>query len=151
MDSSSRSTEDLVAHRDAANEIEIELVAETGSVAQRNGAVGRSFHLGRDDVLFPVALTGRDVAGEHEVGQAGEGDIVGAPDAGLEHAAAPDRNAGGLRDIVDAFGLAESGDAAELDVDDAAGVQLDGLLGVTRGANALVEADGGLELGLERS
>src|ERR1017187_3501270 len=64
------STEDLFAHRDGANEIEIELVAETGSVAQRNGAVGRSFHLGRNNVVFPVALTGRDVAGECEVGQA---------------------------------------------------------------------------------
>src|ERR1035437_8062059 len=144
------STEDLLPHRDAFNEIEIDLVAETGSVAQRNGAVRRSFHLGRDDVPLPVALTGGDVAGEHEVGQAGEGDVVGAPDAGLQHAAAPDRDAGGLGDIVHAFGLAESGDPAELDVDDAAGAQLDGLLGVARGANALVEADGGLELRLER-
>src|ERR1035437_4233637 len=117
-----RSTEDLLPHRDAFNEIEIDLVAETGSVAQRNGAVRRGFDGGRDDVPLPVTLAGGDVAGEHEVGQAGEGDVVGAPDAGLQHAAAPDRNAGCLGDIVHAFGLAESGDAAELDVDDAAGV-----------------------------
>src|ERR1017187_6175678 len=120
------STEHLLPHRDAFNEIEIDLVAETGSVAQRNGTVRRGFDGGRDDVLLPVALTGGDVAGEHEVGQAGEGDVVGAPDAGLQHAAAPDRDAGGLGDIVHAFGLAESGDPAELDVDDAAGAQLAG-------------------------
>src|ERR1019366_3304899 len=148
--SPTRSAEYLFPHRDAAHEIEIDGVAEAGFVAQRYGAVRRGFDGGLDDVPLPVALAGGDIAGEHEGGQAGERDVVGAPDAGLQHAAAPDRDAGGLGDIVHAFSLAESGDAAELDVDDAAGAQLDGLLGVARGANALVEADGGLELRLER-
>jgi hypothetical protein len=44
---------------------------------------------------------------------------------------------------------AEAGHAPQLDVDDAAGAQLDGLLGVVRGADAFVQADGGLELGLQ--
>src|SRR5450759_3984266 len=144
------SNQDLFPHRDAAHEIQIDLVAETGFVAQRDGAVRRGFDGGPDDVPLPVAPAGGDVAGQHEVGQAGERDVVGAPDAGLQHAAAPDRDAGGLGDIVHALGLAETGDAAELDVDDVAGAQLDGLLGVARGANALFQADGGLQFGLER-
>src|ERR1039457_1643184 len=128
------STEDLLPHRDAFNEIEIDLVAETGSVAQRNGAVRRGFHLGRDDVPLPIAPAGGDVAGEHEVGQAGERDVVGAPDVGLQHAAAPDRNARCLGDIVHAFGLAESGDAAQLDVEETPGVPMAALLPVAPGA-----------------
>src|ERR1035441_3118834 len=98
----------LFPHRDTANEIEIDGVAEAGFVAQRDGAVRGGFYGGLDDVLFPVAPAGGDVAGQHEIRQAGQGDIVGAPDAGLQHAAAPDRDAGGLGDIVHPFGLAES-------------------------------------------
>ena len=105
---------------------------------------------GLDDVALPVALAGRDIAGQHEIRQRGERDVVRAPDAGFQHAAAPHRDAGGLRDIVHALGLAESAHAAQLDVDDAAGAQADGLLGVVRGADALVQADGRLELGLQR-
>ena len=55
----------------------------------------------------------------------------------------------GLRDIVDALGFGEAAHAAELDVDDAAGVHRDGLLGVMRRADAFVETDRRFELGLQ--
>src|ERR1035441_4242644 len=127
----------LFPHPYTANEIEIDGVAEAGFVAQRDGAVRGGFDGGLDDVLFPVALAGGNVARQHEIRQAGQRDIVGAPDAGLQHAAAPDRDAGGLGDIMNPLGLAKSGHPAQLDVDYPAGVQLDGLFGVAHGADAL--------------
>ena len=44
----------------------------------------------------------------------------------------------------------EAAHAAQLDIDDAAGAQPDGLFGVVRGADALVQADGRLQLRLQR-
>ena len=70
---------------------------------------GGGFDRRNDDVLLPVALAGGDVAGQDEVGKRGERDVVGAADAGLEHASAPDGDAGGLREVVDALRLAEAG------------------------------------------
>ena len=72
-----------------------------------------------------------------------------ASDTGLQHPAAPHRNAGRLRHIVDALRLGEPAHAPQLNIDDAAGAHLNGLLGVVRGANTLVEANGGLQLGLQ--
>ena len=46
-----------------------------------------------DDVLSPVAAGCGDVAGKREVGKRRQGDIVRATDAGLQHSAAPDRDA----------------------------------------------------------
>ena len=96
----------FLAHGDVLQEIVIEVVAEAGLVADRDGAVRRGFDGGHDDVALPVALAGRDVAGQHEIRQRGERDVVRAADARFEHAAAPDRNAGGLRDIVHALRFA---------------------------------------------
>ena len=121
------------------------LVAEARLVADLDRAARRGLHGGPDDVPLPVALAGRDVAGQDEIGQRRERDVVRAADARLQHAAAPDRNAGRLRDVVDLLRFGEAADAAQLDVDDAAGPQLDRLLGVMRGADALVEADRRLE------
>src|SRR5258708_27024605 len=73
-----------------------------------------------------------------------------AADAGFEHASAPARYGVRVCNIVHASGLAEAAYAPELDVDDAAGVHADGLFRVMHGANAFVEADGGLKLRLER-
>ena len=140
---------DFLADGDAADEIVIELVAEAGLVANRDGAVRRGFHRGLDDVALPVALAGRDIAGQHEIRQRGERDVVRAADARFQHAAAPHRNAGGLRDIVHALRFGEAAHAAQLDIDDAAGAQSDRLLGVMRGADAFVQADGRLQLRLQ--
>ena len=73
-----------------------------------------------------------------------------ASHARFEHAAAPDGNAVRLSQVVNAQGFAKPADATELDVDDAAGLQPDRLFGVMHGANAFVEADGRVELRLQR-
>src|SRR5260370_38409268 len=84
-------------------------------------AFGADRDRGLDDVLGPVTAGGGDVAGKREVRQRGQGDVVGAADAGLQHAAAPDRDAAFGGGVVHGDRFAEAADAANLDVDDAAG------------------------------
>jgi len=112
-------------------------------------SVRRGFHRRRDDVAFPIALAGGDVARQHEIRQRGQRDVVRAPDAGLQHAAAPHRNARRLGHVVDPFGFREPSDPPQLDINDSARAQPDGLLGMVRGADAFVQANGSFELGLQ--
>ena len=55
-----------------------------------------------------------------------------AANARLEHASAPHRNSGRLRDIVYALGFGETSHAAEFDIDDSTRVHRDGLFGLMR-------------------
>jgi len=99
--------------------------------------------------LLPVAGAGGDVAGQREVGLGGHGDVVGAAYTGLQHAAAPDGDGIFGAEIVDAFGLQVAADAAEFDVDDFAGTEGDGGFGLFVGVDALVKADGSLQIFLD--
>src|SRR5262249_21222458 len=91
-----------------------------------------------------------DVARQNEVRERGQCDIVRASDAGFQHTATPDGNARGLSDIVNSLRFPETRDAAQLDIDDAARAQTNGLLGMVRGADAFIEADRGFQLRLKR-
>jgi hypothetical protein len=77
--------------------------------------------------------------------QGREGDVVGTADAGLEHAAAPDGDPTLGRRVMDGDGLGEASYATDFDVDDAAGVHVDGGEGVAAVAYGFVEADRGVE------
>jgi len=103
-----------------------------------------------DDVLLPVTAGGGDIAGQREVGQGRERNVVGTADAGLEHAAAPDRNAPLGGRVVNGDGFAEAADSPALDVDDAAGFHVDRGESVAAVADGLVEADGGVEALLQQ-
>ena len=70
-----------------------------------------------------VAPAGGDVAGQREVRERRQVDVVRAADARLEHPAVPDRHAGRRADVVHADRLGVAADAARLDVDDAAGAR----------------------------
>ena len=72
-----------------------------------------------------------------------------AADAGFEHASAPHRNAISLCCVVDGDSLAESANAADFDVDDAAGAVLNRSLRIASAANGFIETDCGLKLLLE--
>ena len=61
-----------------------------------DGALRIDNNFGIDNVLFPVAGASGDVAGQRKIGLRGHGDVVGAADAGFEHASAPDGDAFGL-------------------------------------------------------
>src|SRR5579883_1241131 len=79
-------------------------------------------------------------------------DVVSAANAGLEHAAAPDRELTREHQVVDLLGGLVSTNSANLDVDDLARVERDRFPRVVWGVDALVEtdrgSDGGLELGM---
>src|SRR6202007_1039259 len=122
------------------------LEADAGGGGDLDCAGGRDGYFGSDYVFVPVTLAGGYVAGEGEVGEGGHGDVLGAADAGFEHAAAPDGDGIFLAEIVDTFCLEEAADAAEFDVDDFAGAESDGGFGLLVGVDALVEADGRFEI-----
>src|SRR5208283_5539079 len=112
---------------------------------------GANFNFGLDDVLFPVALRCRNISRQTKAFKRGERDIVSAPDAGFKHASAPHGNIVALGDIVDFLGLGETADAADFNVDDAAGACLKCEIGVARVVNGFVESDRGLDLFLQPS
>src|SRR5438270_13318675 len=99
------STDGLLADRDAADVVMVQRIPKARIVADDDGAPRRGFDSGLNDVLLPIALAGGDVAGQHEVGEGGESDIMRAADAGFKHATAPDRDAGRLCNIVEALGF----------------------------------------------
>src|SRR5262249_18715763 len=120
----------LLPDRDAADVVVIELVAEAGLIADFEGAPRSGFDGWLNDVLLPIALAGGDVTGKNEIGEGGERDVVRASDAGFEHAAAPHRDARGLRHVMHTLGFGKATHAAQFDINDAAGPQTDGLLGM---------------------
>src|SRR5262249_20015417 len=125
-----KSRDRLLPHGDLTDKVVIQVVAEAGLVANPNRASRGCLNRGRDNIARPVALAGGHVSGQRKVGQSRQSDVVRAAYTRFQHAAAPDREARGLRGVVDPFGLSESADASQFDVDDAAGAHADGLLGV---------------------
>ncbi len=109
----------------------------------------RHGNFGMDDVFRPIAFAGGHIAREAEIGKGRERDIVRAADAGFEHPAAPDGNAMALAEVVDAPRHGVAADAAQFDIDDLAGAQLDGRACVLLRVNALVQADWGVQFFLQ--
>src|SRR5580700_7512802 len=108
------------------DEIFFNAIAGSRLVADRNHSFRRYLNFRIDDVFLPVAFGGGDGSGQAEVLQRGKRDVVGAADAGFEHATAPDWDLLGVADVVDFHGFAETADPADFDVDDAACAGLDG-------------------------
>ncbi len=70
-------------------------------------------------------------------------------DSGLEHSAAPHRNGMRPADLLYAFRFAVTANAPELDVNNSAGLQLDGRKRMSRIIDAFIQANRGLNLGLQ--
>src|SRR5271167_128625 len=143
------SIENLAAFGERFDAIQSRGVADSRRGGDFYGALRGDFHFGFDDVFGPVAAAGGDVAGKSEIGERGHGYVVGAADAGFEHAAAPDGNGLIFAEIVDAAGGGVSADAAEFHIDDFAGSDFDRGAGVFDVVDTFVEADGSFELALE--
>ena len=74
---------------------------------------------------------------------------MSAANAGFKHAAAPDGDTAAVTEIVNASGLKVATNTAKFNVDDFARAESDGGFGVFVSVNALVEADGGLQIFLD--
>src|SRR5579859_4837400 len=110
----------VLAHGKPVDQVGANSVAATRGVCDGDFAESGDSNLRLDDVLSPVALGGRDIAGQGVVFEGRERDVMRAADARLEHAAAPDRDGAFISRVVDGNSLGKAPDAAQLDVDDAA-------------------------------
>src|SRR5579863_2566135 len=131
----------LIAHGQLLHQIVAHFIATSRSVGNRDLEIRRHRHLRLNDVLAPVARRGRHIAGQREVLKRRKRYVVRAPDAGLEHAAAPYRNSPLLRGVVHMDSFGESPHAAQLDVDDPARLHLDRRQRVAPVADRFVKAD----------
>src|SRR5215472_13206272 len=120
------SSQSFFADRKFFDEVESRLEADSGPRGHANCPLGRYGDFRRDNVFRPVALARRHVARKREIWQSGESNIMRAPDAGLQHPAAPYRDAVLLADVVNAARHCESAHTAKLDVDDLARAQFRG-------------------------
>src|ERR1051326_6546247 len=108
----------LFADGESFDSFDVETEAQTRSGRREDGAVARHVDGWVNDVLFPVPRTRRDISRKRESRQRRHGDVVSASDTGFQHAAAPNRYAGGAADVVYLSRLAVASHPAELDVDD---------------------------------
>src|SRR5690242_7806148 len=115
----------LLTDRELLDAAGADLVAEAGRLRNVDDAVGRYPDFGIDDVLIPIALAGADVARPDESSLSRHGDVMGASDSGFDHAAAPNGSAAGSAVRLNKAGFAVTADAAEFDVDDAAGAEVE--------------------------
>src|SRR5215203_4135109 len=118
--SSARSAaEDIAVLGDLVEECTVERDPDAGPRWHRHDAVG-GLELLLGDVAMVRAAGGRGVARVHESGQRCQVDVVGAPDACLEHAPAPHRHTTIDAQLVHTLSRRQTAEPADLDVDDGA-------------------------------
>src|SRR5215475_10422094 len=125
------------------------MIAESRRLRGADCALWRDGDLGFDDVLDPVARTGGNIARQGVAGERRDGDIVRAADAAFEHAATPYRNILAGTVGLNFAGAREASNAAEFDIDDAAGAEFNGGLRVTQVGNRFVETESCFDLLLQ--
>src|SRR5438105_336706 len=93
------------------------MISRTRCIAYGNKTLARDRDLRLDDVLFPIALGGGDIAWQTEVLKGGKGDVVCAANAGFQHSPAPDGDVVLLANIVHLRRFGETAYAAHFGVD----------------------------------
>jgi len=119
----------LVAHQELAHELLDDPMGEPRRRGNLDPALVVELHPGQDDVLGPVAARGGDVARDAESRQRRHRHVVQPPHPRLQHAPAPDRHVPAGAQVVDLERRRAPAQARRLDVDDAAGAQLQGPAG----------------------
>src|SRR5262245_11608975 len=102
-----------------------DVVADSGSLGRLDCAARRYRYRGLNDVLFPVARAGGNIARQRESCQRCHRDVMCPADARFQHATAPNRHTMLAADGFNALRLCMSADAAEFDIDDATRTQFD--------------------------
>ncbi len=110
-------------------------------------ALWRYFNRWLDNVFDPVSLACGDVAWIDEAWQRRHGDVMGAPNAGLQ--AFPPHHTG--IPLLLAIGLNASRNrmsthSAKLDIDHSAGSESDRRFSIPKSMDAFIQADGSLQL-----
>jgi hypothetical protein len=126
-----------------------EVDADPGRGWDGYGAVRAQNDLWIDQIRSVVPAACGDIAGKSEVGQRREVDVVRAADAALEHSAVPHRNVTTQSEIVQRDRLPVSAHPPGLDVDDAAGVERDGVFRISQRVNRLIQANRRVHLRLK--
>src|SRR6267378_1687049 len=146
---SSTGTPGFLFNRPAFDQVVANMVTESWRGGDLNRAARRDLDGRIDNVLFPIALAGGNIARQGIAGQGRDGDVVDAPNAAFQHTAAPDRNVARQAESLDFPGAGVAADAAQLDINDASGVELESGLSVSGVADGFVETNRGLQLPLE--
>src|SRR5579864_6904231 len=139
------SNQSFLADGEFFDEVEPRLQADAGTRGYANRPLRRYSDLWRNNVFCPVALAGRHVAGQREIRQRRERNVVRAPDAGLQHPAAPHRDAVLLADVVNVTRHGESAHTAKLYIDDLARAQFHGRARLLFGMHAFIQANWSFE------
>src|SRR5216684_509694 len=125
------------------------MIAESGSSGDLNCSARGNFDGRVNDVLFPIALAGGDVAGQRVTGKGRGGDVVSPANTRFEHATAPRVDAASEAESLDLASASVAADAAQLDVNDARGSELQSSLRIAEVADGLVKANRSLQMSLE--
>src|SRR5579859_5592953 len=102
-----------------------------------------------DDVFAPIAAAGGNVSRQSESGERRHGNIVRAPDARFEHAAAPNRHSVGTANVMDGASSRVAAHPAQLDIDNLTGADFNGLARVVRAVDGFVKANRRCQLTLK--
>jgi hypothetical protein len=80
------------SHRNSINSFALDVETDARRFWRDNCSVRRDFDRRFDHVFAPVSFARRNVAGQGETFERGNGDVVRSADAGFKHSAAPDGN-----------------------------------------------------------
>src|SRR5712692_11293041 len=105
------------AHGELLDAIQPRRKTDPRTPRHANRSLRRHRHFRLDDVFMPVTPAGGHVPGQNKIRQRGKRDVVRAPDPGLQHPAAPDRNSVRLAKVVNLLCHRVTADASQLDVD----------------------------------
>src|SRR5690242_18417765 len=104
----------VAANRQLLDAIQPDRISDARPRRYVDRTLCRDLNFRLDDVFAPVALARGGVPRQREALECGHGDVVRAPDAGLEHSAAPHRDAVRPARLLDALRFRVSADAAQL-------------------------------------
>src|ERR1700730_2666384 len=141
--------ERFFSSREFFDAVEARGIANSWARRNANGALQGHFHLRLNHILGPVTAARGDVAGEREISERRQGDVMRAAYPGFEHPPAPDRNLLRLATIVNLARSSVPAHAAKLDVDNPTGAQFDRRAGMLIGMDAFIETDRGLKFSLK--